>query len=130
MDEYTFDAVELPSRYAKAIVAILTAVVTVLVAALTDNRVSTVEVVQVAIALVAAVGVYLVPNLADGVGRYTKMIVAVVGAALQASAAILAQGDLGPQGVLTILVAALGAVSVGIIPNAGGYTPERAIEAA
>lgn len=128
MEQHTFDPVELPSHYAKAIVAILTAVVTVMVTALTDNTITTAEVVQAAIALVAAVGVYLVPNLAEGAARHAKLIVAVLGATLQAVGVLLQGGDLTAQGAMVVLVAALGAVSVGIVPNSG-YQPERAIEA-
>ncbi|WP_460701735.1 hypothetical protein, partial [Myceligenerans halotolerans] len=104
-------------RYAKAIVAILTAALGVLVTALTDDVVTLVEVFGIAIALVSAVSVYLVPNLSDGVGRYAKAIVAVVGTALQAAVPLATEGTITTSGWLLILLAALGAVSVGIVPN-------------
>lgn len=112
-----FEPVELPSRYAKAIVAIVTAAVGVLVTALTDDVVTLVEALGVAIAVVTAVGVYLVPNLSDGVGRYAKGIVAVVGTALQAAVPLVSDGSIPMSGWLLILLSALGAVSVGIVPN-------------
>lgn len=113
-----FEPVELPSRYAKAIVAIVTAAVTVLVTALTDNVVTLDEKVGIAIAIVTAIGVYLVPNLEGGVGRFAKAIVAVVGIGLQAAVPLISDGNLTGANWLLILLAVLGAVSVGIIPNA------------
>lgn len=123
MTETTFEPIELPSRYSKAIVAILTAAVTVLVAALTDGLVTTVETVNVAVAILTAVSVYLVPNLPAGIGQYAKLGVAILGTALQALVDVLATGSLTSQGILVVLLAALGAVSVGIIPNTNA-TPE------
>lgn len=115
----TFEPVELPSRYAKAFVAILTAVLAVLVTALTDNVVTLVEVIGISVAGVTAVGVYLVPNLDAGPGRHLKLIVAVIGTGLQAAGPlVLNDGAFPPSAWLLVLLAALGAVSVGITPNA------------
>ena len=113
----SFDPVELPSRYAKAIVAILTAGLTVLAAALTDGVVVLDERFGIALAIVNAMAVYLVPNLAAGVGRYAKAIVAVVGTALQAALPLIINGTLPASSWLLVLIAALGALSVGIVPN-------------
>jgi len=113
----TFDPVELPSVYAKAIVAILTAAVAVLVTALSDDIVTLVEVLGIFVAVVTAVGVYLVPNLSSGAGRYAKLAVAVVGAGLQAAVPLATDGAITNSGWLLILLAVLGAVSVGIVPN-------------
>lgn len=118
-----FDPVELPSRYAKAIVAILTAVLGIVVTALSDNRFTDGEVISIVIALLTAIGVYLVPELDAGVARIAKMIVAVLGTIAQAVASVLSDG-ITPQEWVIILVAALGAVSVGIIPNTG-YQPRH-----
>jgi hypothetical protein len=119
--EYTelveFDPVELPSRYAKALVAIATAVVALLVTALTDDVVTLVEVLGVGVAGVTAVGVYLVPNLPAGVGRYAKAAVAVVGTGVQAAIPLVTDGTITSSGWLLILLAVLGALSVGIVPN-------------
>jgi hypothetical protein len=117
--EIHFEPVELPSRYAKAIVAIVAAVVGVLVAALSDDVVTTYELVGIAIALVTAIGVYGVPNLPTGAGRYGKLFVAIVGTALQALAPLILEGQVTTAGWLMVLLAALGAVGVGIVPNVG-----------
>lgn len=116
--DLTFDPVELPSRYAKAIVAILTAAATVLVTALADSVVDLSEGLGVAVAIVNAVAVYLIPNLSAGVGRYAKLIVAVVGTAIQAAVPLVVDGSISGSSWLLILLAALGAISVGIVPNA------------
>lgn len=113
----TFDPVELPSHYSKAIVAILTAALTVLAAALTDGVVVLDERFGIGLALVNALAVYLVPNLPAGVGRYAKAIVAVVGTALQAAIPLIVNGTLPASSWLLVLIAALGALSVGIVPN-------------
>lgn len=112
-----FEPVELPSRYAKAFVAVATAVIAVLVTALTDNVVTVSEVLGISIAFLTAVGVYLVPNLEAGVGRWAKAIVAVVGTAVQA-AAPLVDGGWTTSSWLLVALAALGALTVGIAPNA------------
>jgi hypothetical protein len=112
-----FEPVELPSRYAKAIVAILAAVVALLVSALTDDVVTLVEVLGIFTAGVTAIGVYLVPNLPSGVGRFAKAAVAVVGTGIQAAIPLATEGAITNSGWLLILLAVLGAVSVGIVPN-------------
>lgn len=112
-----FEPVELPSRYAKAIVAILTAVVALLVSALTDGTVTLTEVLTIFTAGVTAIGVYLVPNLPSGVGQFAKASVAVVGTAIQAAIPLATDGTITNSGWLLILLAVLGAVSVGIVPN-------------
>lgn len=113
----TFDPIELPSVYAKAIVAILTAAASVLVSALSDDVVTLVEVLGIFVAVVTAIGVYLVPNLSSGVGRYAKLAVAVVGTGLQAAVPLATEGAITNAGWLLTLLAVLGAVSVGIVPN-------------
>jgi len=55
-------------RYAKALVALAAAGVSALSAAISDGQVSGQEWVGVAVAVLAAVGVYAVPNRADGSG--------------------------------------------------------------
>lgn len=117
MSTSTFEPVEVPSHYAKAFVAVATAVLAVLVTALTDNVVTTSEVLGIAIAFLTAVGVYFVPNLPAGVGRWAKAIVAVVGTAVQA-AVPLVDGGWTTSSWLLVALAALGALTVGIAPNA------------
>ena len=107
--------------YAKAILAIITAALAALAAALTDGALSSAEAVTIGIAIVTAVGVYLVPNLDAGPARYAKAFVAAAGAGLAALATLLAEG-LGLSQVtlsdwITVLLAILGAVGVGIVPN-------------
>lgn len=115
--QHTFEPVELPSAYAKAVVAILAAVAGVLAAALTDDVVTQLELANIGVALLTAVGVYLVPNLDKSVGHWLKAIVAVLGTALQALVPFLAEGRITTSGWILVFVAALGAVGVGIVPN-------------
>lgn len=114
--------------YAKAIVSILAAGLGILTAALSDGKVSPVEFVNVAIAIVTAVGVYLIPNLPDGPARVAKTIVAFSGAVLTALVTVLGNVA-GWDGVaasdwLTVLLAGLGAVGVYVIPN---ETPTKTV---
>jgi len=109
-------------HYAKAIGQILAAALVILVAALSDGTISPVEFVNIMIAIVTAAGVYLVPNLDSGIAKYAKAIVSLVGAALAALVLILSPG-IGFDQVtladwLTVLLAALAAIGIGIVPNA------------
>ena len=109
------------NRYAKAILAIIAAVLVVLVSALSDGHVSAIEATNSGIAGVTAVGVYLVPNLASGAGAYLKLVVAILGAVLAALLTILTNAlgtGITPADLLTLVLAGIGAVGVGIIPNA------------
>ena len=108
------------TTYTKAIVAIAAAALVVLGAALTDNEVTTVELVNIAIAIVTAIGVYLVPNLDDGPRRYAKAIVAFLGAALAALLTVLTDGVTASEWI-TVVLAALGAIGVTILPNRGDF---------
>lgn len=128
MTETVFEPVELPSKYAKAIVAIVAALALAFSAALTDAIVTSSEVASIGIAVLTAVGVYLVPNLPAGPARWLKGIVALVGTALQAAAPLLYGGSITTSGWLMVLVAALGAVSVGIVPNTDPQLLEASIE--
>jgi hypothetical protein len=58
-------------RYAKFIVAALTAGLTALTAAITDDKVTNAEWIMVALAAVGAIGVYLIPNTPPPVERPT-----------------------------------------------------------
>jgi len=113
----TFEPVEIPGRYAKAFVAVATAVLAVLVTAVTDDVVTTSEALGISVAFLTAVGVYLIPNLEAGVGRWAKAIVAVAGTAVQA-AVPLVDGGWTTSSWLLVALAALGALTVGIAPNA------------
>lgn len=104
------------TTYSKSILMIIASAVTVLVAALSDNVVTVPELVNVAIAIVTAVGVYLVPNLDSGLARYFKFIVALIGAALVSLSSVLTDGVTSAEW-LQILLAALAAIGVVIVPN-------------
>lgn len=111
----------LPARslagYTKAIVAIIAAVLVVLGAALTDQAVTQIELVQIGIAFVTAVGVYLVPNLTAGPARYAKSAVGFAGAGLAVLVTVLADGVTYSEWI-TVVLAGLGAVGVTVLPNA------------
>lgn len=112
------EPVELPSRYAKAYVAIVTAVVAALSTALVGGLTPD-ELVGIAVLAAGAVGVYLVPLGSAGVQRYSKLVIAVIAAAGQAAVPLLMNGGvIDTSGWLLIILATLGAVSVGITPNA------------
>jgi hypothetical protein len=64
------------SGYAKAVFAVLGAVLVVVSSALTDNIVNLDERVAIAVALVNAVTTYVIPNLSSGVARHAKSIAA------------------------------------------------------
>lgn len=113
----TFEPVELPSKYAKTIVAIAVAVLTAVAAAMSDGVVSSVELAHIGLALVTAIGVYGVPNAPDGAAAYAKAFVAVVGTGLQVLIPFLIDGALTPSQWLLVLVAAIGALGVGVVPN-------------
>jgi hypothetical protein len=104
------------SHYAKAIVYIALAVVGVLVTALTDDVVTTSELVNVAIIGVGAVATYLVPNLPEGPGGFLKAVVAFVAAALVALQSFLTDGITTAEW-LQIAVAAFAGIGVYIVPN-------------
>lgn len=118
-----FEPVEIPAKYAKAIVAIITAVLTVIVTALVDDRLDAIDLANIVIAFLTAVLVYVVPNVKDQtVGNYLKVIIAFVGTALQALIPFLVNGDVTTQQWLLVLLAAIGALGVGVIPN---VNPEK-----
>ena len=108
------------SRYTKSILAVLAAVLTALTAAVTDNRIDAAEAINVAIAGVTAVGVFVVPNLPGVTGRYAKTGVAVTGAALAGLASALSDGVLTQAEVYQVALAGLAAVGVFAAPNAEG----------
>lgn len=105
------------ARYAKALAAVLVAIATAVVAALTDSAFTAQEGVIVAGVGVSAVGVAIVPNLTAGPAAYAKAAVAFLGAGLGALA-VLMVGGLTLAEVLEALIAAAGAVGVvAAVPN-------------
>lgn len=111
-------AVELPARYAKFIVAALTAVVALVVTALGDNVITTVEVLSMVAFVLNAVGVEMARNAETGILRYAKALVAVFFLAVQAAIPILTEGEITTSGWLLILLAGLSAFATEKIPNA------------
>jgi len=104
------------THYAKSLLYIALAVVGVLVTALTDDLITVDELVNIGIIGVGAIVTYLVPNLPESVGRYAKVIVTFVIAALVALQSLL------PDGVTTtewlqIAVAAFAGIGVYVTPN-------------
>ena len=110
------------SHYAKSVAQIIAAVLTVLVAALTDGQISPAEFINIIVGFAAAVLVFWVPNLASGPARYWKAIIGWISAAGSALVLVLAPGvGFGAVSLsdwLTVVLAGLGALGIGIIPNA------------
>ena len=109
------------AQYAKAVVAIIAAALAVLVTAVTDNVITPLEAVAVAVQVGAAIGVYMVPNLPEGWRRYAKGIVAFTGAGLAALLVILTDANNWAGVTLsdwfTVVLAALGGIGVVVVPN-------------
>lgn len=103
--------------YAKPIGVVTVAVITAVVAALTDNSITPQEWVVISGVGLSAVGAAVVPNLPTGIASYAKAIVTflVAGAA---TLAVLVVGGLTVAEVLEVLIAA--AASVGIVAAAPG----------
>lgn len=100
--------------YAKAWVAIVAAIlISVQVAVGGDGLVEADEWVQVAIAAVSAVGVYLVPLTSRY--KWTKTVVAVLLAALQSLATVLL-GGWETNDWITVALAGIGALGVLVAP--------------
>jgi hypothetical protein len=71
---------------------------------------------SIAVAVLSAIGVYLVPNL-PGSLSWAKTAVAVLLAGAQAAVQVAAADGITPQGWITVLLAALGVVGVYVVPN-------------
>ncbi|UDL15952.1 membrane protein [Microbacterium phage Pumpernickel] len=110
------------SHYAKAITYIAMAALTFLVTALTDNALSTEEILNLVVIVLGAVGVYLVPNFPEGFAKIAKTGIAFLTAGVVAALSFLT-GGIEVTEWLQIIIAAFAAVGVYIIPN-GPETPE------
>lgn len=110
-------------QYAKPTGVVIVAIITAVVAALTDNTISPQEWVVVLGVGLSAIGTAIVPNLPAGVAAYAKGIVTflVAGAA---TLAVLIVGGLTVAEVLEVLIAA--AASVGIVVAAPGPVTKAA----
>jgi len=104
------------SHYTKSIVYLLGAALVVLQPALTDSYLSTAEWLAIGIAVVGAVPTYFATS-----ARYVKLICTVALAALQAVALLvgpsLGLGDVSASAWVGVILAALTAAGVGILPN-------------
>lgn len=105
------------TTYLKAITAFALAIVTVVAAQLTDNRITPSEWIVIAIAAANGVSVYLVPNLPTGVAQYVKALVVVVGAVLAAVTDQVLSAGISPQEWLVLGAVALQALMVFLAPN-------------
>jgi hypothetical protein len=113
--------------YAKSVLAIVAAAIGILVTGLSDNVLTPTELTNVAIVIVTALGVYLVPNLPEGPAKYLKFAVALLGAALVTLSSLL-DGGVTTSEWLQVALAALTALGVYVVPNtpildAGTYVP-------
>lgn len=100
-------------RYGKALTAVAIAGLTVAASALTDDHIDAAEGVQIATALTAAAGVFLVPVVPSW--PWAKTAVAVLLAALSTAAALIIGGMHGTEWV-NVALAGLGALAVGAAP--------------
>lgn len=103
-------------QYSKAIIYIALAAVGFLVTAISDNALSTEELLNLVVVVLGAVGVYLVPNLDRGVGAYAKTIIAFLTAAVVALLSFLSGGVTTAEWLQVILAAFTG-IGVYIVPN-------------
>lgn len=100
-------------KYGKAFAAVAFAVVTALQATLSDGNLSTQEQVQIAIALVTAIGVWLVP-ITPQYG-WMKTAVAALLAVLNVLATLII-GGISPADIAELVLAALTVLTVGAAP--------------
>lgn len=105
--------------YWKAVVAVIVTILSAVGAALTgDEVISANEWVNIAIAGVTAAGVFAAPNVPGA--RYTKAVLAVLGAGLAVMASAIIGGVTYTEWI-QIIVAGAGAVGVYAKSNAGTH---------
>lgn len=103
-------------QYAKSVLYIALAAAAFLVTALSDNRVTVEELINLAIITIGAVGVYWAPNVAGTSRAYLKGVVAFGVAGLVALLSFLS-GGVTPAEWLQVGIAALAGIGVVIVPN-------------
>lgn len=113
------------TTYAKAIVYIALAAVGFLITALSDNIVTTDELLNLVVIVLGAVVVYLVPNLDTGIGAALKAVAAFATAAIVALLSFLTDGVTIAEW-LQVLLAAFAGIGVYIVPNAPAELETRA----
>jgi len=108
------------AHYVKSIAMIAAAGLSVFAAAFSDG-VTPIEVVNIIIAVVTAIGVYWVPNLATRAAAYLKTYVAIAGTVLASVAVLVANatsfGAVSLSDWMGVAVVGLGAIAVHILPN-------------
>jgi hypothetical protein len=104
-------------EYAKLIVALAIAGLTTAVSALGDGRVSAVEVVQISIAVVTALGVWVAGHVAASL-VWPKTVVAAALAVLDLLVTYVGAGPITPAEWINLVLAALGVLGVGVVPAA------------
>jgi hypothetical protein len=101
------------SKYSAALLHILFVVLSALTAAL-DHGLNPATIVQLIILTVGAVVVYFVPLLDSKLSGILKVGASALTAALSVLAPLLLQGHITPAQWITIVLAALGALGVGV----------------
>ena len=101
------------AKYGKSLVALAIAALTTLASALTDGHVTTVEGIQVAVAVATAAGVWLVPI---NNWPWMKTAVAALLAVLTLAVTLIADGHLSGADAVNLALAALGVLGVHVAP--------------
>ncbi len=111
------------TKYGPALVAVLFAILTAVASAITDNHITEVEWVQVAIQGTTVAGVWLVPAFP----RYphVKAAVAVLLAVLNLLVTVITDG-ISPAELINLLVAGVGVLAVRFTPPPIHAANERA----
>lgn len=101
--------------FAKALVAVLMAALVSFQTLATDG-VSVQDWASITVAVLTAVGVYLIPNVPASLS-WAKTVVAMLLAGAQAAVQVTVAGGITGPGWLTIAIAAIGVISVYVTPN-------------
>lgn len=104
----------------KAVGMVAVAMLTYVYAALTDGGVDSREWVVVVYTAVGSIGVWVVPNLSEGIGRYAKAVIAF-GTAGLAALQVTIQGGLTQAEVIEVLLAGAAAVGLTAAAENPGY---------
>ncbi len=103
--------------YTKSLLHIVVTVLAAIQASTASGPLSVSQIVQLVILTVGSVVVYWAPNLDGKVAGYFKVIGAAVIAVLTAAAPFIVSGHITTAEVITVIFAAIGALTVGIVPN-------------
>jgi len=114
------------NEYAKALLHILVVVLAAVVVYLKSGNITPTEYVNLGILLATSIGVYWTNLLPDAKFQsILKVLVAVAGAVLASLNTFLLPGaTINAGAIITIILAAAGALGVGVIPNA---SPSNAV---